>query len=110
MKKGLFRLPLLLLLTTAVVASGCRPLSLYGIQPEGPAEYQLGWEDGCDTGLSADSALFYKLMYGFKKRPEMGANDLYKQGWNEGFTYCRFSIGALDKNPDPAHGVFGVFY
>jgi hypothetical protein len=110
MKKGLTRFPIWVLLGSALVFSSCRPLVLYGIDPEGPAEYQLGWEDGCDSGLSAGSPLFYKLMYGFKKRPEMGANDLYKQGWNEGFTYCRFTIDTLDKGPDPAHGVFGVFY
>lgn len=100
-----------LLLTALLLASGCRPLALYGVKVEGPMEYQLGWEDGCDTGLSADSPLFYKAMYGFKKRPEMGANDLYKQGWNEGFTYCRFSSGAIDaQSPKAEHGVFGVFH
>ena len=31
------------------------------------------------------------MVFGFKKRPEMGNNELYKQAWNEGFTYCRFS-------------------
>jgi hypothetical protein len=100
----------LLLLTTALLLSNCRPLVLYGVDIEGPAEYQLGWEDGCDTGLSADSPMFYKMMYGFKKRPEMGANDLYKQGWNEGFSYCRFTSGALDAQaPKAGDGIFGVF-
>ena len=92
------KLSIALLLGAAVAFSGCRPLSLQMIEPEGPAEYQLGWQDGCDTGLSADSAMFYKMMYGFKKRPEMGANDLYKQGWNEGFTYCRFTSGAINSS------------
>ncbi len=105
------RFSTLVLLGCLLAFSGCRPLSLYGIEVEGPAEYQLGWEDGCDSGLSADSPLFYKMMYGFKKRPEMGANDLYKQGWNEGFTYCRFTSGALDAQaPKAEHGIWGVFY
>lgn len=73
---------------------GCRPTSLWFVNPEGPAEYQLGWQDGCDTGLSAQGNYMYRAAYGFKKRPEMGENDLYKQGWNEGFTYCRFAIAA----------------
>ncbi len=109
MKISFRKFSLLLITSSLLVSAGCRPLALYGIEPEGPAEYQLGWEDGCDTGLSADSPLFYKMMYGFKKRPEMGANDLYKQGWNEGFTYCRFSIGALERNPSAGKGIFGVF-
>lgn len=96
-----------LCLVAVLAFSGCRPLSLQFIEPEGPREYQLGWQDGCDTGLSADDAYFYKAMYGFKKRPEMGANDLYKQGWNEGFTYCRFSSGALSGGGDIL-GFFGT--
>ena len=77
----------LLLLTCS-----CRPAYLNTIDPTGPPEYQLGWEDGCDTGLGAEGEWYYKVMYGFKKRPEMAANDQYKQGWNEGFTFCRFSL------------------
>ncbi len=72
--------------------AACRPLSLYWVGPSGPREYRLGWEDGCDTGISAQGSSIHKMMYGFKKRPEMGNNELYKQAWNEGFTYCRFTI------------------
>lgn len=74
------------------LASGCRPSYLLTVDPAGPPEYNLGWEDGCDTGLAAEGEWYYKLMYGFKKRPEMAANDQYKQGWNEGFSFCRFSL------------------
>ena len=89
------RISLILRLTvlTALLAS-CRPMDLYYVTPSGPPEYQLGWQDGCDTGLSAQGGFIYKMMYGFRKRPEMGNNELYKQAWNEGFTYCRFSIAA----------------
>ena len=38
------------------VLAGCRPLWLQTVDPTGPPEYQLGWEDGCDTGLSAYGA------------------------------------------------------
>jgi hypothetical protein len=110
MKKNLKTLSLILVAGSMLAAGGCRPLALYGVDPEGPAEYKLGWEDGCDTGLSAASSVFYKAMYGYKKRPELGGNQLYSQGWNEGFTYCRFHMDALGKDPDPGHGIFGVFY
>jgi len=79
----------------ALTISGCRPMDLYYVDPAGPSEYQLGWQDGCDTGLSAQGGFVYKMLYGFKKRPEMGNNELYKQAWNEGFTYCRFSYAAI---------------
>lgn len=63
------------------------------VKPSGPPEYQLGWEDGCDTGLAAQGSFMDKMVFGFKKRPELGNNELYKQAWNEGFTYCRFTAG-----------------
>ena len=81
-----------LLAGTILLIGGCRPLLLNTVDPGGPPEYQLGWEDGCDSGLSAQGDWTYKIMYGFKKRAELAANDQYKQGWNEGFTYCRFSL------------------
>lgn len=77
-----------------LATAGCRPFNLNFVDVPGPPEYQLGWEDGCDTGMSAEGSWDYKVMYGFKKRPEMAANDQYKQGWNEGFTYCRFSLAS----------------
>lgn len=84
----------------AMILSSCRPLWLQVVDPAGPPEYNLGWEDGCDTGLAAEGGYYYRLMYGFKKRPELTTNDQYKQGWNEGFTYCRF---VLDTSQEPGH-------
>lgn len=59
---------------------------------EGYGFYNLGWADGCDTGLHASRpALFMPaLTRPFTKRAEMGTSDPYKQGWNEGYTSCRF--------------------
>ncbi len=85
------------LLLLAILPS-CRPMALLGVNPSGPPEYQLGWEDGCDSGLSAEGGMYYKTIYGFKKRPELAASDQYKQGWNEGFTYCRFSLASSEKD------------
>lgn len=83
-----------LLLFSLISLASCRPAWLLSVDPAGTPEYSLGWEDGCDSGLSAEGAWYYKVMYGFKKRPELAANDQYKQGWNEGFSYCRFSLAA----------------
>jgi len=80
------------LIILVAALSSCRPLTLNMVDVSGPPEYKLGWEDGCDSGLSAEGGWEYKMMYGFKKRHEMATNDQYKQGWNEGFTYCRFSL------------------
>lgn len=78
-----------------VVLAGCRPITLMSVTPSGPPEYRLGWEDGCDSGVSAeDGSFFYKWTLGFKKRPEMAGEEQYKAGWNEGFSYCRFSYAS----------------
>ena len=90
----------LILLSLVILPASCRPLWLNTVDPTGPPEYQLGWEDGCDTGLGAGGEWYYKVMYGFKKRPEMAANDQYKQGWNEGFTYCRFALDTSQTRGD----------
>jgi len=87
-----------LLLLPLLGLGACRPLSLYFVTPAGPPEYKLGWEDGCDTGLAASGGGVAKAVYGFKKRPEFGDNEVYKSAWNEGFTFCRFSLESTDKN------------
>lgn len=89
--------PVFITCIALAILPGCRPFSTLMVDPAGPPEYKLGWEDGCDTGISAEGAYYYKLMYGFKKRTELAANDQYKQGWNEGFTYCRFAQAGSDE-------------
>lgn len=84
-----------LALTFLIIASGCRPLVLGYSTPEGTPDYKLGWEDGCDTGLAAeDAGYLYRAVYGYKKRPELMENPQYKDGWGEGFQYCRFTEAA----------------
>ncbi len=87
------------MILTVTVLSSCRPPYLYYTEPSGPPEYQLGWQDGCDTGISAKGGILYQTIHGLKKRPEMGNNELYKQAWNEGFSYCRFAIAAEPATP-----------
>ncbi len=87
----------ILIIMSGLSLASCRPLNLYYVAPSGPPEYQLGWQDGCDTGLSSEGSTLFKVLYGFKKRPEMGNNEMYKQAWNEGFTYCRFALASDSK-------------
>jgi hypothetical protein len=87
----------IVIIALTLALGGCKPLWVGMVSPEGPPEYRLGWEDGCDSGLSAEGGWEYKMMYGFKKRPEMAANEQYKQAWNEGFSYCRFSLASSSK-------------
>src|ERR1700685_581200 len=83
-----------LIIASLLLVAGCRPFWIQTGDVPGPPEYKLGWQDGCDSGLSAEGGWGYKLMYGFKKRTEMASNDQYKTGWGDGFNYCRFSLAA----------------
>lgn len=80
------------LLVLGLLMAACRPLTVMAVSPSGPPEYQLGWEDGCDSALSAEGSWEYKVMYGYKKRHELAAHEQYKVAWNEGFAYCRFAL------------------
>ncbi len=95
MKHRTFRTFTVLLIALGVAS--CRPPSLYMVEPAGPKEYKLGWEDGCDTGVSSVSAGIFKSAFGFRKRPEFLDNQLYNTGWNEGFGYCRFAMDDVNK-------------
>lgn len=89
---------IIITISVLLLVSGCRPLSMWYVTPEGPPEYQLGWQDGCDTGFSAeDEGYLYRAMYGFKKRPEMMENETYNKAWNEGFNYCRYMLDSHQK-------------
>src|ERR1700743_1612287 len=101
MKRNLIISSLLLL------PCGSRPMYLNTVEPPGPPEYKLGWEDGCDSGLSAEGGWDYKLMYGFKKRPEMENSEQYKAGWNDGFSYCRFTLASAKAGGDWGDVGFG---
>lgn len=91
MKKAFVVLALLAL-------AGCRPVSTWFATPDGPPEFKLGWEDGCDTGLSAQGSYIYRAVYGYKKRFEFSENEFYKNGWNEGFSYCRYVLASEQQN------------
>lgn len=53
-------------------------------------EFQQGWADGCETGMSAGSNTFYKMFYrnnavdGYKMTD---SND-YRTAWGNSFWYC----------------------
>ena len=89
----------LLALTVAVIGvTACKPLPLYFEGPKiGPEEYRKGWDDGCDSGIAAGGSLWQKISHNFVKDPGMLDNVHYKQGWNEGFSYCRFYNASYDK-------------
>lgn len=82
-----------LLLTTA-----CKPVQLYFNVPDGPEEYVHGFEDGCDTAVAAKGDFYQKLFYKLKRDANMLDNELYKRGWNEGYSFCGAYYSSLKEN------------
>ncbi|MDH5764293.1 MAG: hypothetical protein OEZ51_15095 [Nitrospinota bacterium] len=67
--------------------------SMVGAQQ--PVEYKVGFMEGCDSGhVSAGNNSFI-----FKKDVErFGKDDLYKQGWTDGFNRCASGGGVTAGN------------
>jgi len=53
-------------------------------------EFQMGWKDGCETGMSGGGNTFYKIFYrnntvdGYM----MANSTEYKTAWSNSFWYC----------------------
>lgn len=54
-----------------------------------PKDYKQGWYDGCITGLSTMSQVYYKDFYGYKQDYTKVDNVMYYQAWKDAYTYCR---------------------
>ena len=76
------------LLTLNTTSCAPRPIAL-SRAPNGPAAFQKGYDDGCNTGLAAFGNSFYKSFYDFTKDFSYEENDLYQNGWDKGYNYCR---------------------
>ncbi len=65
---------------------------LFKQMPDGPPDYQQGWLDGCETGLSTGFANdYYKTFYKYNKDKEMviDNNTYYLNGWSSAMIFCR---------------------
>ncbi len=53
-------------------------------------EFRQGWEDGCETGMSAGTNTFYKVFYHSNKADgyKMADSSEYKSAWGNAFWYC----------------------
>jgi hypothetical protein len=56
---------------------------------EYPPLYIEGWQDGCESGISASSNQWYKLHYSFQQDPYKAQDRVYYKGWKDAFDYCQ---------------------
>lgn len=76
-----------------------RPLLVSTKAPEGPAEYKKGWEDGCNSSISAvNSPLFLSVGTApFTYDKNFENSTLYFKAWKYGYEHCGFSLRSLAK-------------
>lgn len=89
---------LLILLLSSLLISGCnwRPQAgppwaqkMLKEGPEGPENFQLGWRDGCETGISTTGNHMHKFFYKFKQDSTLARDPIYYTGWKNGWSYCQ---------------------
>ena len=82
------------------ICSGCArafrpqvgPIWMQGLlqgAPKGPHKFQLGWKDGCHTGIGATGNHHQKLFYGFKQDYKLALDHEYYTGWKIGWNFCQ---------------------
>jgi hypothetical protein len=97
---------ILALIITGLSLSACgaghtldfsKPIVLNTNPPPGPFEYQKGWSDGCESGLSATMTTFYMAIAAHKYTldEDLRYNKLYNAGWKYAYNHCGYSIRSL---------------
>jgi len=58
-----------------------------------PLTYIDGYADGCSSGRAP-----LNIYHSFRKDPvRFGRDEMYRQGWNDGLTYCKADEERLDR-------------
>lgn len=69
---------------------------------EGPQEYIIGWQQGCETGMTAYSNSYLRNQYQVRVNSQMMQNPHYQKGWEIGQTYCSYYISSYLSNKELA--------
>jgi len=68
--------------------------------PPGPAIYQQGYKEGCESGFSAYASSGTKMFWKWKQDLELVENKMYYQIWKDAYGYC-----ALYAMAEAEHGL-----
>lgn len=76
-----------------------KPLSLDMNPPPGPAAYQQGWVDGCNSGLASTNTQVQLLLatHTFTLDSRFPADSLYYRAWKTAFNHCGYSMKAIQR-------------
>ncbi|MBL0317791.1 MAG: hypothetical protein IPP74_00545 [Alphaproteobacteria bacterium] len=84
-------LRLLICLGILLQLIACKPVPLWiGKTPtNADPMFNMGWKDGCESGLASVSNSFYKTFYKFRQQAHLIENNTYYGAWFDSFRYCR---------------------
>ena len=73
------------------VPDGLKPNArLFTHMPSGGSpEYEQGWKEGCESGMSGMTNSFYQSFYVFKQDNQLLTNEVYYKAWKDSYDYCK---------------------
>lgn len=89
--------------------SACGSTKLYGMvtkpytldtePPVGPANYQAGWKDGCESGMSGNNTNMHMTIGSqrFVIDNRLREDQLYNIAWKYAYNHCGYSMKALSQ-------------
>jgi hypothetical protein len=82
------------LLLASCAAAATKPMCdlTVSYDESAPPEWKLGWQHGCESGLSAYGNNYYKTLYKFHQDITMIKNEYYFKAWTDAFNFCRSSV------------------
>lgn len=93
MKPSLLTLFLIFILfgCSGKVPDALRPANrIFGHMPTGGSpEYEQGWKEGCESGLSGMTNSFYRSFYILKQDNSLITNEVYYKAWKDSYDYCK---------------------
>ena len=74
-----------------------KPALVSTTPPAGPANYQQGWKDGCESGIAATNHFFQLTLgaYQFILDQQLSHDKLYNQAWRYGFNHCGYCMRSM---------------
>lgn len=94
------------IITLLLCITGCqgtpdrlKPLNyVFNHMPEyAPETYKIGWQQGCESGMTVKSNDFYKSFYRLKQEPTLIHDPYYYRAWKSSFDYCRTYVYGMLK-------------
>ncbi len=63
--------------------------NLFEGSPPGPEKFQMGWKDGCHSGISVTGNLNQRQFYHYKQNSALAQDPEYYTGWKVAYDFCQ---------------------